>query len=136
MSECKNMIGGRCTSPLALPLYGDRPSPGICRVCQFYDGPPRPEPVKKNLVQKAVSYVRAEASQVIQGSVGDALYEERIRICQACPRMKKAVEPGKVGWCQACGCSESARAELTVKARMPQAKCPVNAWPKGDTPSR
>jgi hypothetical protein len=130
------MVSGKCTNELALPLYGDRPSAGVCRVCAFYDGPPRPEPVKKNLVQKAVSYAKAEISQVVHGPVGVDQYEERIKICLACPRLKKATEEGKVGWCTACGCGEAKRAEMTIKAKMPQAKCPVNAWPKGDTPSR
>lgn len=41
MSRCKHMSSGRCTNALALPLYGDRPSPGVCRICQHYDGPAR-----------------------------------------------------------------------------------------------
>ena len=35
------MLEGRCTHGLALPLYGDRPSKGVCRVCAHYDGPAR-----------------------------------------------------------------------------------------------
>jgi hypothetical protein len=35
------MLDGRCTNGLALPLYGDRPSRGVCGVCAHYDGPAR-----------------------------------------------------------------------------------------------
>jgi hypothetical protein len=35
------MLEGRCTNGLALPLYGDRPSKGVCGVCAHYDGPAR-----------------------------------------------------------------------------------------------
>ena len=35
------MLEGRCTHGLALPLYGDRPSRGVCGVCAHYDGPAR-----------------------------------------------------------------------------------------------
>jgi hypothetical protein len=35
------MLEGRCTNGLALPLYGDRPSRGVCGVCAHYDGPAR-----------------------------------------------------------------------------------------------
>ena len=38
---CRKFISERCTEPLALPLYGDEPSPGICRRCQYYEGPSR-----------------------------------------------------------------------------------------------
>lgn len=136
MSQCRFMEGGLCTNSLALPLYGPRPSRGICLVCVHYEGPPRPELPKPNLVQKVVALSRAVSSQLAQGSVGDAQYEERIRICGVCPRLRKSEAEGEVGWCMACGCGASKLAELTVKARMPAARCPINAWPKGDTPSR
>ena len=35
------MTDGRCTHALALPLYGDRPSAGVCGICAHYDGPAR-----------------------------------------------------------------------------------------------
>ena len=35
------MLEGRCTNGLALPLYGERPSPGVCGICAHYDGPAR-----------------------------------------------------------------------------------------------
>jgi hypothetical protein len=39
--KCSHMQSERCTSPLALPLYGDSPSPGVCRICPHYEGFPR-----------------------------------------------------------------------------------------------
>jgi hypothetical protein len=35
------MIDGRCTHGLALPLYGELPSKGVCGICAHYDGPAR-----------------------------------------------------------------------------------------------
>jgi len=32
------MVDRRCTNRLALPLYGDRPSSGICRSCEHRNG--------------------------------------------------------------------------------------------------
>lgn len=41
MPDCRHMVEGRCTHGLALPLYGDRPSRGVCGICPHYDGPAR-----------------------------------------------------------------------------------------------
>lgn len=38
---CKHHDGERCTNALALPLYGERPSPGVCGICEHYRGLPR-----------------------------------------------------------------------------------------------
>lgn len=100
---------------------------------------PVPEPVPvhhKSLLEKAASWVKAEVSMVTQGPLDDERYQKRIDACLACPKLQRSEEPGKVGWCKACGCGQNVRAELTVKARMPKATCPVNAWDKGDTQER
>jgi len=39
--SCTHHKDGRCTNALALPLYGDRPSPGVCRICPHHGGWPR-----------------------------------------------------------------------------------------------
>lgn len=39
--SCTHYQDGRCTNALALPLYGDEPSPGICGICEHYTGAPR-----------------------------------------------------------------------------------------------
>ena len=40
-TTCSHYKQNRCTNPLALPLYGDNPSAGICRQCEHYRGIPR-----------------------------------------------------------------------------------------------
>ncbi len=40
-TTCSHYKQNRCTNPLALPLYGDRPSAGVCRICPHYRGIPR-----------------------------------------------------------------------------------------------
>ena len=40
-TTCSHYKANRCTNPLALPLYGDRPSAGVCRLCEHYRGIPR-----------------------------------------------------------------------------------------------
>lgn len=39
--SCARMVDGRCTDAVALPLYGERPSAGVCAICDRYDGPSR-----------------------------------------------------------------------------------------------
>jgi len=39
--SCKHHVGGECRHSLALPLYGARPSAGVCGVCEHYEGPAR-----------------------------------------------------------------------------------------------
>ncbi len=38
---CRHAPAGECTHPVALPIYGARPSAGVCGQCEHYDGPPR-----------------------------------------------------------------------------------------------
>ena len=40
-TTCSHYKANRCTNPLALPIYGDRPSAGVCRQCEHYRGIPR-----------------------------------------------------------------------------------------------
>jgi hypothetical protein len=85
-------------------------------------------PKTPSLVSKALSWAKAEISRAIQGPVPDAEYQDRLEICNGCPKLQRSTEEGKLGWCGACGCGQRARAELTVKATMPEAKCPIQAW--------
>lgn len=39
--KCEHHRAGECTHAVALPVYGPRPSRGVCHVCPHYDGPPR-----------------------------------------------------------------------------------------------
>lgn len=79
---------------------------------------------------RAASWMRAEASAIISGQLdGDAL-EARLSACRSCHRFEAAQDAAQVGWCSACGCGKRARAELSVKATMPAATCPLDRWPR------
>ena len=53
------MRDGECTHALALPLYGARPSAGVCRVCEHYDGPARGA---GDVVEKVARWTGAKAA--------------------------------------------------------------------------
>jgi len=79
---------------------------------------------------RAASWMRAEVSAIVGGALeGDAL-EARLDACRSCHRFEAAADAQQVGWCTACGCGKRARAELSVKARMPAATCPLDRWPR------
>jgi hypothetical protein len=59
MSQCRHMSSGRCTNDVALPLYGDRPSPGVCGICAHYDGPARGA---GDLVEKVARFTGIKAA--------------------------------------------------------------------------
>jgi hypothetical protein len=86
------------------------------------------EPAPKSLVEKAVSYVKAEVSNVVS-SIPEETVSLRLAECRQCPSLKPSPMEGEVGWCSSCGCGQNPRAELTVKAKMPAATCPKNKWP-------
>lgn len=70
-------------------------------------------------------YAKAEASRIVRGDVPEEQYQARLKACKACSELD-AGDP--VGWCKACGCGRRARAELSVKAKMPAATCPLDRW--------
>jgi len=78
------------------------------------------------LLSKAMSWAKAEMSAIIS-KLPDDKYEARMSACRACNSLDPLPEP-QVGYCKACGCGRSARAELTVKGRMPGARCPLKRW--------
>jgi hypothetical protein len=41
MSGCVHIESGRCGNRGAIDAFGTRPSSGVCRICDHYDGPPR-----------------------------------------------------------------------------------------------
>lgn len=138
MIDCKHwkdcgVKGGGCC---AAGLYGGQPSYGICMSCSNRTPADQDEPVgfqKMGFVSKAVSYARAEISALVS-SIPDEEFEFRMSQCKSCSRREPAPEP-QVGWCGACGCGRSVRAELTIKGKMPKATCPLNKWTKPpDTP--
>jgi hypothetical protein len=86
------------------------------------------KPKVPGIVSKALSWAKAEISKVVKGPVADDEYRDRLEICNGCPKLQRSSEEGKLGWCTACGCGTKGRAELTIKATMPEAKCPIQAW--------
>lgn len=90
--------------------------------------PPRRGGTIRSAVRQAISYLRAEASRVLR-PMRSAEVEARLAACRSCPRLVPA-PPGtdRVGWCGACGCGKRGRAELTIKATMRDATCPLGAW--------
>jgi hypothetical protein len=82
---------------------------------------------QKSVFEQAASWAKAEISQVLRGPVDDETYRMRLETCNACFRLDRKPDTG-LGFCKACGCGNNARAELTVKAKMPEAKCPIQAW--------
>ena len=38
MNDCRYMVEGACTNRLALPVYGARPSEGVCAQCRYRHG--------------------------------------------------------------------------------------------------
>jgi len=93
--------------------------------------PPMPAlvaPEEPSLWAKAKSWLKAETSLIVDGALTQQPYEARIAACKACEHLDPRDAP-RVGFCKACGCGRNARAELTVKGRMPAATCPKGKWP-------
>jgi|LauGreDrversion4_2_1035121.scaffolds.fasta_scaffold44459_1 hypothetical protein len=82
----------------------------------------------QSMLAKAASWAKAEASLLTSGPLTDEQYEARIAVCRACEHLNAKPAP-LVGHCKVCGCNNNARAELTVKGRMPAATCPKGKWP-------
>jgi hypothetical protein len=137
--RCLHHNGSECTSPKGRELYGPRPSEGVCfQACvhRVSDDPPLiqvsvPEPPKPSLLRKAVSWAQAELSKVVEGPVGGTALEARLNACRICPALNtQGASGGQLGWCTKCGCKQGgSRSELTVKATMPKATCPLGRWP-------
>lgn len=96
-----------------------------CGTCPMRVERTKAPPAK--MLQKAASWVKAEASRFTQ-ELAEGQYEARLATCRACEFLNPRDEP-QVGFCKACGCGESARAELTIKGKMPAATCPKGKWP-------
>ena len=88
--------------------------------------PPSDAP-QPGMLERASSWLRAEASLALEGPLPAEQVEARLSQCRSCPRLEPLPAP-QVGWCTACGCPRSGRAELTVKATMPAAGCPEGRW--------
>jgi hypothetical protein len=80
---------------------------------------------KQGIVQKAASYIKAEASGLV-GSVSLPVIEQRKAACDTC-ESRKLVGPDE-WYCKSCGCPEWERSKLQVKWEMPAATCPLGKW--------
>ena len=83
-------------------------------------------------LEKAVSYSKAEGSQILSGKVSQEMYEARKKICLECPnKVNNKPEEEEIGWCTKCGCgSKNKRAALSNKLWMPGLECPLKKFGK------
>lgn len=137
-----NVIGGGCCE---LKEFGGRPSMGIClNVCQKREATPvgltvhgqdlseykiPKKPWKIPTPKQIYSYLKAEVSRILY-KLPEVDVESRLKACSECPELMRSGKEGELGWCKACGCGTNARAELTIKATMPAATCPLKKWEK------
>jgi hypothetical protein len=77
-------------------------------------------------IKNAASWFKAEASALVRELPADQ-YQARLSVCRSCEFLDARQDP-QVGFCKACGCGENARAELTIKGKMPAATCPRGKW--------
>lgn len=78
-----------------------------------------------NRVANAWQFVRAVTSLITKKRLSATAYEMRIEACLGCPELQRG---NPLGHCKACGCGKRKLAELTIKANMPGAKCPLGKW--------
>lgn len=109
-----------CTLGLDLNQCSTCPS-RVARPAQ----PVRVQPT--TMVNKAASWMKAEISRITK-EMAPGEYEARIEACTSCSSLLPEQAP-LVGYCKACGCGKNPRSELTVKGKMPDAKCPAGKWP-------
>lgn len=76
-------------------------------------------------LRNAWQFVAAIVSLATKKRLSATAYQMRLEACLACPELQKG-QP--LGHCRACGCGKRKMAELTVKANMPGAKCPLGKW--------
>lgn len=77
----------------------------------------------------AIDWAKAEASLALHGPVSDEILAVRTAACRSCPELATETNPkDEIGFCRACGCGTGARAALSVKLTMPEAKCPRQRW--------
>jgi len=101
---------------------------GFRTLVRVGDAPCNGDVPKQGIVSKAMSWLKAEASLLVQGETIPEVQASRRTACMSCPK-RVASEDDEVGYCGACGCGRNNRARLaTSKIRMPAAKCPLGKW--------
>jgi hypothetical protein len=87
-------------------------------------GPERPQsPEKHELTKRIRSFLKAVSGP----RVNRETYVMRLATCAECPKL--VARNGKL-YCGACGCPKWKPAELTFKAKLENADCPLSKWPK------
>ena len=77
-------------------------------------------------IGEAIQYAKAEVSRIVQGPLSPEQVAARLAACRSCEH--REVVEGKGEFCGKCGCGHRKRAELTIKATMPAATCPLGKW--------
>jgi len=89
---------------------------------------------KARLAAKAAKYFAAEATHAFGGPAPAAVFEERMRLCLACPGRVDVLEgmtdDGGVGFCTKCGCGANQRSKLSVKLTLAGVDCPLGKFGK------
>jgi|TARA_B100000929_G_scaffold138757_1_gene109943 hypothetical protein len=55
-------------------------------------------------------------------SSNNELKAKRLAVCEKCPHVRDLKNRGWINYCEICGCG------LLIKARLPNAKCPIGKW--------
>lgn len=108
------------------PACADGHDVNTCATCPHRIARPAPPP-PPSIPSRAITWARAEASLATSGPLDAATVTARLEACNACPHLNR-VDGAPLGFCRACGCGQNARAELTIKATMPAALCPIGVW--------
>lgn len=130
MSCGEYQVHDKAGNPKAVVVMGDGFAQGFPRLTRLGDAPCAESPAapKAPLLARAASWVKAEVGLLVKGKVDAGTYEARVTACRQCPRLVRH-EADEVGFCGACGCGTRTRARIgAVKARMPDATCPLGKW--------
>lgn len=82
--------------------------------------------------EKARKYLAAEAKHAWGGPAPIEVFEERLRLCMACPgrvdELDGQRDQGGVGFCTKCGCGANKRSQLSVKLTLAGVPCPLGKF--------
>jgi len=144
--NCQHWSVNNETCALHCSLKNINPTSENCFLCKERTSitiggnpiPLKPKSVTKNIppttptfAQKAMSYAKAEMSQMFSGKVSNEVYEKRKAICLSCDyKTNPSPDTESIGWCKGgCGCKVgNPRAALSQKLYMPALKCPLKKF--------
>lgn len=88
---------------------------------------------KRSLLQQTKSYLKAEAKHAWGGPAPMEVFEQRMRLCMACPgrvdELDGIRDDGGIGFCTKCGCGANQRSRLSVKLTLAGVACPLEKFP-------